>query len=223
MQWDLMGAAQKWPYIRRDLRHVDHISDHHSIVATLFPEISWSLLKSVRNSNLGLWFFPFKCCVSHLSVDRFGKNFEGVMTLGQVKSSPNFCSFAPQRAEKRNIWRRKNTNLNLNSGLCSSPFCDPKDYFSTSSQAQNSKPNFHWSLIVGEFRVGRDFLRSKPDASPWIAAKAADSVLRGVAQVWILPPKKWGIGGLFNEIFKIFRSLFKNSNRYLIKCFSGSC
>ena len=48
-------------------------------------------------------FFPFKCCVSHLSVDRFGKNFEGVMTLGQVKSSPNFCSFGPQRAEKRNI------------------------------------------------------------------------------------------------------------------------
>ena len=40
MQWDLMGAAQKWPYIRRDLRHVDHISDHHCIVATLFPEIS---------------------------------------------------------------------------------------------------------------------------------------------------------------------------------------
>ena len=57
----------------------------------------------VWNSNLGLYFFPFKCCVSQLSVDRFGKIFEGVMTLGQVKSSPNFGSFGPQRAEKRNI------------------------------------------------------------------------------------------------------------------------
>ena len=34
------------------------------------------------------------------------------MTLGHVKSSSNFCSFGPHRAEKRNIWRRKNTNLN---------------------------------------------------------------------------------------------------------------
>ena len=41
------------------------------------------------------------------------------MTLGQVKSSPNFCLFGPQRAEKRNIWRQKNTNLNLTAGLCS--------------------------------------------------------------------------------------------------------
>ena len=57
-----------------------------------------SCIISVRNSNLGLCFSPFKCCVSHLSVDRFGKNFEGVMTLGQVNSSPNFCSFGPQRA-----------------------------------------------------------------------------------------------------------------------------
>ena len=58
---------------------------------------------SVGNSNLGLCFFAFKCCVSQLSVDTFGKTFEGVMTLGQVKSSPNFCSFGPQRGEKRNI------------------------------------------------------------------------------------------------------------------------
>ena len=57
----------------------------------------------VRNSNLGLCFFAFKCCVSQLSVDRFGKIFEGDLNLGQVKSSPNFCSFGQQRAEKRNI------------------------------------------------------------------------------------------------------------------------
>ena len=67
-------------------------------------------------------FFPFKCCVSQLSVDRFGKNFEGVMTLGQVNSSPNFYSFGPQRAEKCNIWRRKNTNLNFNSWHRSLPY-----------------------------------------------------------------------------------------------------
>ena len=60
------------------------------------------VMTSVRNSNLGLCFFAFKCCVSHLSVDRFGKFLEGAMTLGQVKSVPNFCSFGPQRAEKRN-------------------------------------------------------------------------------------------------------------------------
>ena len=77
------------------------------------------MMFSVRNSNLGLCFFPFKSCVSQLSVNRFGNNFGGLMTLGQVRSSPNFCSFGPQRAEKRNIWRGKNTNLNLNSGLWS--------------------------------------------------------------------------------------------------------
>ena len=32
-------------------------------------------------------FFPFKYCVSQLSVDRFGNKFEGVMTLDQIKSS----------------------------------------------------------------------------------------------------------------------------------------
>ena len=49
------------------------------------------------------------------------------MTLGQVKSSPNFCSFGPQRAEKHNIWRRKNTNLNFNSGLCTWIISSPID------------------------------------------------------------------------------------------------
>ena len=44
----------------------------------------------VRNSNLGWRFFAFKCCFSRLSVDRFGKIFEGVMTLGQVKKFTKF-------------------------------------------------------------------------------------------------------------------------------------
>ena len=62
-------------------------------------------------------------------------------------------------------------------------FSDPKVVWYQASQVQD-KPNFHWSHVVGEFRVGRDFLRSKSDdASPWMAVKAADSVLRGVAQV----------------------------------------
>ena len=68
-------------------------------------------ISRVRNCNWGWHFFPFKCCVSQLSMDRFGKNFGGLMILGQVKSSPNVCSFGPQRAEKHNIWRGKNTNL----------------------------------------------------------------------------------------------------------------
>ena len=61
-------------------------------------------------------------------------------------------------------------------------FFDPKVVWYQASQVKD-KPDFNWSNIVGEFRVGREFLRSKPDASPWIVAKAADSVLRGVAQV----------------------------------------
>ena len=81
-----------------------------------FMQLHWCMTR-VRKCNWGWHFFPFKCCVSQLSVDRFGKNFEGVMTLGQVRSSPNFCSFGQQRAEKHNFWRQKNTNLNLNSGL----------------------------------------------------------------------------------------------------------
>ena len=57
------------------------------------------LTTRVRNSDLGLCCFPFKCCVSQLSVDRFGENFEGVLTLGQVKN----YQISAQRAEKRNI------------------------------------------------------------------------------------------------------------------------
>ena len=49
-------------------------------------------------------FFPLQMLrFSQLSADRFGKNVEGVMTLSQVKSSQNFCSFGPQRVEKRII------------------------------------------------------------------------------------------------------------------------
>ena len=58
---------------------------------------------SVRPINLSLYFFRFKCCVSQLSVDKFGKIFGGLMTLGQFKSVPNFFSFGSQRAEKHNI------------------------------------------------------------------------------------------------------------------------
>ena len=32
-------------------------------------------MSSVRHLNLSLYFFRFKCCVSQLSVDRFGKKF----------------------------------------------------------------------------------------------------------------------------------------------------
>ena len=58
------------------------------------------MMNRVRPLNLSLCLFDFKCCVSRLSVDRFGIKNGGLMTLGQVKSSPNFCSFGPQRAKK---------------------------------------------------------------------------------------------------------------------------
>ena len=45
----------------------------------------------------------FFCFISWPSVDRFGKIFGGLVIQGQVKSGPNFCSFGPQRAEKRTL------------------------------------------------------------------------------------------------------------------------
>ena len=71
------------------------------------------VITRVRKLNLCCWFLASKVAFSWPSVDRFGKNFGRLMTLGQVKISPNFCSFGPQRAEKRNIWRR-NHKLKFN-------------------------------------------------------------------------------------------------------------
>ena len=45
----------------------------------------------VRHFNVGLHFMAAKVAFSCPSVDRFGKYFWGLMTLGQVKSVPNFC------------------------------------------------------------------------------------------------------------------------------------
>ena len=75
------------------------------------------LIIRVRNSNLGLCFFPLKCCVSQLSVDRFGKHFEGVMTLGQVKKFTKFLLIWSTESGETQHLKWKNTNLNLNSGL----------------------------------------------------------------------------------------------------------
>ena len=47
--------------------------------------------------------FGEKVAFSWPSVDRFGKYLGGLMTLGQVKSVPNFCSFGQQRAEECNF------------------------------------------------------------------------------------------------------------------------
>ena len=52
------------------------------------------------------------------SVDRFGKFFGGLMTLGQVKSITNFCWFGQQRAEKRNFWRKKHQTQPHRSHAC---------------------------------------------------------------------------------------------------------
>ena len=62
-----------------------------------------SRMTSVKPFNLGLHFFASKVALSCPSVDRFGNVFCGLMTLGQVKSVPNFCEFGPQTAEKQNI------------------------------------------------------------------------------------------------------------------------
>ena len=48
-------------------------------------------------------FLAPKVAFSWASVDRFGQNFWGLMTLGQVKSIKNFCLFGPERAEKSNF------------------------------------------------------------------------------------------------------------------------
>ena len=61
------------------------------------------LVSRVRKLNLGCRFLASKVAFSWPSVDRFGKDFGGLMTLGQVESVPNFCYFGPQRAEKRNF------------------------------------------------------------------------------------------------------------------------
>ena len=90
------GERRQRDYSRCDQLEVASLERENLIIHSL-------VTTRVRNSNLGLCFFAFKCCVSQLSVERFGKNLEGVMTLGQVKSSPNFCSFGPQRAEEHNI------------------------------------------------------------------------------------------------------------------------
>ena len=75
-------------------------------------------ISRVRKLNLGWCSSASKVVFSWPFVDRFGINFGGLMTLGQVKNSRNVCSFGPQRAEKCNIWRGKNSNLNSTSGLC---------------------------------------------------------------------------------------------------------
>ena len=72
----------------------------------------------VRKLNLGWCFMASKVAFSWPSVNRFGKNIWGHMTLGQVKIVPNFCQFGPQGAEKHNFWKKKNANPNYITGLC---------------------------------------------------------------------------------------------------------
>ena len=48
------------------------------------------MIHRVRLFNVGLHFLAEKVAFPCLSVDRFGKKFWGLMTLGHVKSVPNF-------------------------------------------------------------------------------------------------------------------------------------
>ena len=71
-----------------------HLSVNRISVSVNFAETSYGrtlLMNSVRLFNVGLHFLAAKVAFSCPSVDRFGKNFWGLMTLGQVKSVPNFC------------------------------------------------------------------------------------------------------------------------------------
>ena len=54
-------------------------------------KIPYEIIFRVRLFNVGLHFFAAKVAFSYPSVDRFGKQFWGLMTLGQVESIPNFC------------------------------------------------------------------------------------------------------------------------------------
>ena len=63
---------------------------HFSILGEIDALLAY-LICRVRLFNVGLHFLAAKVAFSCPSVDRFGNNFWGLMTLGQVESVPNFC------------------------------------------------------------------------------------------------------------------------------------
>ena len=62
-------------------------ADHH----IQCDRMAGRVILRVRLFNVGLHFLAEKFAFPCLSVDRFGKNFWGLITLGHVKSVPYFC------------------------------------------------------------------------------------------------------------------------------------
>ena len=97
---------EKWKFARKVLfgphftcKDVMHRAESAETIKTVLRDVSHVQCPKFKFRFV---FFPFQCCVIQLSVDRFGNNFGGLRTLGQVRISQSFCSFGPQRAEKRN-------------------------------------------------------------------------------------------------------------------------
>ena len=57
----------------------------------MVPAVIQENEEDFRKFNLGWRFLASKVAFSWTSVERFGKKIWGLMTLGQVKSVPNFC------------------------------------------------------------------------------------------------------------------------------------
>ena len=65
--------------------------------------ISEPVTTRVRKLNLGCRFLLQKLRFLGRQWTDLAKKIWGLMTIGQVRSVPNFCQFGPQRAEKRNF------------------------------------------------------------------------------------------------------------------------
>ena len=64
-------------YFRFSLNFVILLDYKNIIPLALDGPFGWvpiSIISRIRNSNLGLCSFPFKCCVSQLSVDQMSRN-----------------------------------------------------------------------------------------------------------------------------------------------------
>ena len=82
----------KGPRIRNDFIHEVSLLIYY--VLRCWCEGTYIFFRTCSGLGTGAWglvFLATKVAFSWPSVDRFGKNFGGLMTLGQVKSIQNFC------------------------------------------------------------------------------------------------------------------------------------
>ena len=125
-------------------------------------------------------FLASKVAFSWPSVDKFGKKNLGLMNLAQIKSTPNFCLFGPQRAEKCNFWREKSQTLTpwFPALLISHP-------------VHKSSLSFPWLLrkLTYSFRTSR----SAPSAADWDNSITNSSIINTRCFKW--PQRWWRRGG----------------------------